>query len=86
MSKIKFEMRAVDKKREQKFMKVSIYDPMIDQFLEGGYNLVEISVEGKRATYVAGQLKKRIETRELDIIASAASDFVYLHRKPSESA
>ena len=84
MSEIKFEMRPVEKKREMKFVKGSIYDPIIDQFLEMGKDLVEISVEGKRASYVAGQLSTRIERRELDIIASAASGFVYLERKPSE--
>jgi len=86
MSKIKFEMKPVEKKRELKFLKASIYDPMIDQFLESGQDLVEIEVEGKKATYVSGQLSKRIETRKLDIIASAASNFVYLERKTTEPA
>lgn len=85
MSEIKFQMRPVETKREKKFLKRSIYDPMIDQFLESGHPLVEISVEERRASYIASQLKKRIEVRKLDIIASAGGGFAYLERKPSES-
>jgi len=80
MSKISFEMRPVEKKREKKYLKGSIYDPMIDQFLESGHNLVEMRVEGKKASYVVTQLNKRIETRKLDIVASWAEDAVYLEK------
>ncbi|GAH38107.1 unnamed protein product [marine sediment metagenome] len=81
VSKIKFEMRRVDKKREKKYLKGSIYDPMIDQFLESGHNLVQITVERKKASYVVTQLNKRIEKRGLDIVASWADDIVYLEKK-----
>ena len=84
MSKIKFEMRKVEKKREKKSTKRSIYDPMIDQFLESGNELMEISVEGKRPGYVITQLDRRIEVRELDIIASRGGGFVYLEKKTRE--
>ena len=80
MSAIKFEMRKVEKKREKKYHKGSVYDPMIDQFIESGHNLVEITVEGKKAGYVVTQLSKRIEKRELDIVASWAGDIVYLEK------
>lgn len=80
MSKIKFEMRPVDKKREKKYLKGSIYDPMIDQFLESGHNLVQVTVERKKASYVVTQLNKRIEKRKLDIVASWADDVVYLEK------
>lgn len=80
MSKIKFEMRRVDKKREKTHLKGSIYDPMIDQFLESGHDLVEITVEEKKASYVVTQLNKRIEKRGLDIVASWAGDIVYLEK------
>ncbi|GAG60502.1 unnamed protein product, partial [marine sediment metagenome] len=63
----------------------SVYDPMIDQFLESGEELVEISVEDKKAGYVVTQLVRRIEKRELDIVASQGGGFVYLEKKPSES-
>lgn len=81
MSKIKFEMRAVNEKRKKLSIKKSRYDPMIDQFLESGHNLVEMRVEDKRASYVVTQLNKRIEKRELDIVASWAEDAVYLEKK-----
>jgi len=84
MSVIKFEMRKVEKKRPKTYHKGSVYDPIIDQFLESGEELVEISVEDKRASYVVTQLSRRIETRQLDIVASHGGDFVYLEKKPSE--
>jgi len=84
MSKISFEMRPVEKKREKKYHKGSVYDPIIDQFLESGHDLVEISVEGKRASYVVTQLNRRIDTRELDIVVSSGGDVVYLEKKPPE--
>ncbi|MBA7651342.1 hypothetical protein ES703_59161 [subsurface metagenome] len=80
MSEIRFEMRQVDKKREKTHLKGSKYDPMIDQFLESGHDLVEINVEDKKAGYIASNLKKRIERRGLDIIASAAGGVVYLEK------
>jgi len=86
MSKIVFEMKTVEKKRKKISMKRSIYDPIIDQFIESGEELVEISVAGKKSSYVVTQLNRRINTRELDIFASAAGDFTYLEKKHSESA
>jgi len=85
MSKIKFDMRVVEKKREGSFTKASIYDPMIDQFIDSGHDLVEIEVEGKKAGYITHQLQIRIEKRGLDIVASSGGGFAYLERKPTES-
>lgn len=84
MSKVIYEMKPVEEKREKTYTKMSIYDPMIDQFIESGHNLVEISVADKRAGYVVTQVQRRIEARKLDIIVSAAQDFVYLEKKPKE--
>ncbi len=84
MSKIKFEMKEVEKKREGKFLKRSIYDPMIDKFIQSGHDLVEIEVEGKKAGYIKHQLEIRIEKRGLDIVASTAGGFTYLETKPTE--
>lgn len=80
MSEIKFQMRPVTEKRERKVRKRSIYDPMIDQFLESGHDLVEIEVEDKKPSYVAGMLKKRIQVRGLELKATAVSDVVYLEK------
>ena len=85
MSEIKFEMKEVEKKRVGTFQKRSIYDPMIDQFIEGGKELVEITVEGKSGAYISHQLKTRIAKRQLDIISSASGGYVYLEKKPTES-
>ena len=85
MSEIKFEMRKVDEKREKLSVKGSIYDPMIDQFIESEEELVEISVEDKKAGYVVTQLKKRIELRKLEIEVSNAQNFVYLEKKKHET-
>jgi len=86
MSEIKFEMKKVDEKRIKTSAKRSIYDPMIDQFIEGGEELVEINVENKSANYIVTQLKKRIDVRKLEIEVSHAQGFVYLEKKPPEPA
>ena len=80
MSKISFEMRKVEKKRPKTYHKRSVYDPIIDQFLESGEELVEITVEDKKPSYIVTMLNKRIEKRELDIVASWAEDVVYLEK------
>ena len=80
MREISFEMKSVTEKREKKVGRRSIYDPIIDQFLESGNDLVEIEVEGKKPSYVAGMLRKRIQVRELEIKATAVSDVVYLEK------
>ncbi len=80
MSEIKFQMRPVTEKRERKVKRGSIYDPLIDQFLESGHDLVEIEVEDKKPSYVAGMLKKRIQVRGLELKATAVSDVVYLEK------
>jgi len=84
MSKIRFEMRRVNEKRKKLSIKASRYDPIIDQFIASGEELVEISVEDKEAPYVASQLKKRIGVRELEMEASAAGGFVYLEKIATE--
>ncbi len=84
MSEISFEMKEVEKKREGKFQKRSIYDPILDKFIDGGKELVEINVPGRSASYIAHQLRTRIEKRQLDIIASAGGGFTYLEKKPPE--
>ena len=80
MSEIKFTMRHVTEKREKKVKRSSIYDPIIDQFLERGHHLVEIEVEGKNPSYLAGMLNKRIKARGLELKATAVSDIVYLEK------
>ena len=84
MSEISFEMKEVEKKREGKFQKRSIYDPILDKFIEEGHDLVEINIEGRSGSYISHQLKTRIAKRQLDIIASSGGGFCYLEKKPPE--
>lgn len=81
MTKIKYEMKHVEKKRPKTKLIRSIFDPMIDAFIESGHTLVEIAVEDKKPGYMVTQLKNRIKRRELDIEVSHARGFVYLEKK-----
>ena len=63
----------------------SKYDPIIDQFLEGGHDLVEIDVKGRKPIYVKSQLRRRIKDRKLEIATSSAGSFVYLERISSQA-
>jgi hypothetical protein len=83
MGEIRFQMRPVTEKRERKVKRGSIYDPMIDRFLESGHDLVEIEVEDKKQSYVAAMLNKRIQVRGLELKATAVSDVVYLEKNPA---
>ena len=85
MSEIRFDMKPVQEKREKLSTKRSVYDPMIDQFLDSGQELVEIKVEDKESGYIVTQLSKRIEVRKLEIEVSHAQGFVYLEKKPPEA-
>jgi len=81
MVEVKYEMKPVTKKRPKtKYIK-SIFDPLIDAFIESGQELVEITVKDKTPSYMVTQLKKRIEKRELDIEVSRGGGFVYLEKK-----
>ncbi len=81
MVEVKYEMKPATKKRAKMKRFRSIFDPMIDAFIESGQELVEIKVEDKRPGYMVTQLSKRIEKRELDIEASHGGGFVYLEKK-----
>ena len=84
MSEIKFEMRQVTEKREKTVVRGSIYDPLLDEFISRGHDLVEMTVEGRKVYNIVAALRKRVVKRELDIDVSYAGDFVYLEKKPSE--
>ncbi|GAI45345.1 unnamed protein product [marine sediment metagenome] len=58
----------------------SIYDPVLDRFLESGYGLVEVKVEGKSGYYLRQALDRRIKTRGLGIKATIVSEVVYLEK------
>jgi len=58
------------------------YDKIIDQFMESGHNLVEITVENRKANYVKQILHKRIDERGLEeqVKASHVDEWVYLEK------
>ena len=58
------------------------YDKIIDQFMETGHDLVEMTVENRKANYVRNILRKRIRERGLDeqVKASYVEEWVYLER------
>ncbi len=80
MSDVKFNLKPVEKKPTRRYRKGSKYDPIIDAFLEGDDNLVEVSIAGKDANYLRTQLNKRIEARELGnrIKVSVVNNVAYL--------
>ncbi|GAG89988.1 unnamed protein product [marine sediment metagenome] len=60
----------------------SIFDPLLDEFLKSGQELVEVAVDGRSSGYMNTQLRKRIEKRQLDIEVSPGYDVIYLEKKP----
>ena len=86
MDEIKFTMETVTKKREKvPRTKGSKYDVVVDQFMSGGHELVEITSFDIKASYFVTQLNKRIDLRNLPLVASCVGDCVYLEKaKPVE--
>ena len=56
-------MEPVDEKPRRKYRTGSKYDLILNAFMEGEANLVEVSVEDKEANYLRLQLSKRIDAR-----------------------
>ena len=82
LGKIEFSMTSVTKRRKKEPKKqTSRYDPIIDMFLEGSHNLVEVNIPGKTGSYIKAILGKRIKRRELDITVSSVGAYVYLERE-----
>jgi len=81
MSEVKFELKVV-KKKPRRYRTGSKYDPILDAFMEGKDNLVEVSIEDKDANYVRTQLNKRAEARELKgIKISVVNNVCYLEKE-----
>ena len=79
MSKIEYKMNPVEDKRVKTSR--SIFDPIIDEFIKSGAELVEITVEERTTSYMVAQLRNRITTRELDIEVSPGYGVIYLEKK-----
>ena len=81
MSGAKFDLTPLTEKPSRRYRKGSKYDPVLDAFMEGEEDLVEVSIEGKEANYVRPQLNKRIEVRALeDVKVSVINNVVYLEK------
>lgn len=81
MSEVKFTLKAVDKRRSRRYRKGSKYDPILDTFLGGVNNLVEVNVSGKDADYLRIQLDKRIKAKSLGgVRVSVVNDTCYLEK------
>ena len=82
MSEIKFDLQPVTKKPSRKYRKGSKYDPILDSFMSGSYNLVKVAVENKDANYLRTQLNKRIEARDIGekVKVSVVNNIAYLEK------
>jgi len=69
------------KKTRKKYSKDQ-YDEILDQFMESGHKLVEMTVEDRKASYVRHMLNKRIGERGLEeqIKASRVDEWIYLEK------
>ena len=82
MSEVKFILKPVSKKPSRKYRKGSKYDPILDSFLNGEYDLVKVEVSNKDANYLRTQLNKRIEARDFQnkVKISVVNNVAYLEK------
>jgi len=78
---VKFDLTPLAEKPTRRYRKGSKYDPILDSFMEGEADLVEVSIEGKETNYIRTQLNKRIEARAVeDVKVSVINNVVYLEK------
>jgi len=81
MSEVKFNLKPIEEKPSRRFKRGSKYDPILDAFMEGEEDLVEVNVSGKDANYLRPQLTKRIGARNLKKIkVSVVNNVCYLEK------
>jgi hypothetical protein len=81
MGEIKFNLTPIEKKPSRLFRKGSKYDPILDAFMEGEEDLVEVNVSGRDANYLRTQLNKRIDARNLrNVKVSVINNVCYLEK------
>jgi len=81
MNEVKFLLKPIEEKPTRRYRKGSKYDPIIDAFVEGADDLVEVNVGGKDANYLRTQLNKRIEARNLKKVkVSVVNNICYLEK------
>ena len=81
MRGVTFELKPVDGKPKRTHRR-SKYDPIIDEFLSGGNDLVRVEVEDRDADYMRYQLIRIIESRGLEklVKASVVNGELYLEK------
>ena len=81
MSEVKFSLKPIEEKPSRRYRKGSKYDPILDAFVEGDEDLVEVNVSGKDANYLRTQLTKRIDARNLkNVKVSVVNNVCYLEK------
>ena len=81
MTEIKFDLKPITEKPSRRYRKGSKYDPVIDAFMEGEEDLVEVNVSGKDANYLRTQLNKRIDAKNLrNVKVSVVNNVCYLEK------
>jgi len=81
MRDIDYNLIPVKSKPLRKYRKGSKYDPILDAFIVGEANLVQVSIVDKDANYLRLQLNKRIEAKKLEKIkVSVVNNVVYLEK------
>jgi hypothetical protein len=81
MSEVKFNLKPIEEKPSRRFKRGSKYDPILDAFMEGEEDLVEVNVSGKDANYLRPQLTKRIGARNLKKVkVSVVNNVCYLEK------
>jgi len=81
MSEVKFNLKLVEEKPSRRYRKESKYDPILDAFMEGEEDLVEVNVSGRDANYLRTQLNKRIDARNLKRVkVSVVNNVCYLEK------
>ena len=61
MDEVKFDLKPVEERPTRRYRKGSKYDPVLDAFMEGYADLVDVDVEDKEANYLRTQLNKRMK-------------------------
>ena len=81
MSDVDYTLIPVKSKPSRKYRKGSKYDPILDAFILGEANLVQVSIVDMDANYLRLLLNKRIEDRNLgNIKVSVINNVVYLEK------
>jgi len=81
MSEVKFNLKPIEEKPSRRFKRGSKYDPILDAFMEGEEDLVEVNVSGRDANYLRVQLTKRLDARNLKRVkVSVVNNVCYLEK------